>query len=117
MESQWNRRKYPRVPASFLVHCKQEDGPDVGGKAFNLSTGGIAIETNCPTGIGDELTVEFLMPDMLSPVRGKGEVVWSQFHGDTSGDAGTLFTAGIKFLNLEKSVLTSINKYLQSLTS
>jgi len=33
----------------------------------------------------------------------KGQVVWRQFHGDSSVQAEALFTAGIKFLNLNDS--------------
>jgi len=104
MQSQGNRRKYPRVSVSFLVHCKQEDGSNVGGKAFNLSTGGIAIKTNCPVSLGEQLTVEFVEPETLNVHKVKGEVIWHQFHGDSSVQAEALFTAGIKFLNLNDSV-------------
>jgi len=100
MQSQPNRRKYPRVPASFLVNCQQADLTRVGGKALNLSAGGIAIKTNCPICIGEQLTVEFVEPKTLNVHKVKGEVVWRQFHGDSSVQAETLFTAGIKFLNL-----------------
>jgi hypothetical protein len=104
MQSQGNRRKYPRVSVSFLVHCKQEDGSNVGCKAFNLSTGGIAIKTNCPVSLGEQLTVEFVEPETLNVHKVKGEVIWHQFHGDSSVQAEALFTAGIKFLNLNDSV-------------
>jgi hypothetical protein len=104
MQSRQNRRKYPRVPASFLVSCQQADLTRVGGKALNLSPGGIAIETNCPICLGEELTVEFVEPKTLNAHSTKGLVVWRQFHGESSGQAETLFTAGIKFLNLNDSL-------------
>ena len=103
MQSRQNRRKYPRVPASFLVSCRQADLTRVGGKALNLSRGGIAIETNCPVCVGEELTVEFVEPKTLNAHSMKGLVVWRQFHGDSSVQAEALFTAGIKFLNLNDS--------------
>jgi hypothetical protein len=98
IQSQPNRRKYPREPASFLVSCQQADLARVGGKALNLSTGGIAIKTNCPICIGEQLTVEFMEPKTLNVHKWKGQVVWRQFHGDSSVQEETLFTAGIKFL-------------------
>jgi hypothetical protein len=75
----------------------------VGGKVLNLSAGGIAIKTNCPIRIGEHLTVEFVDPKTLNVQKWKGQVVWRQFHGDSSVQAEALFTAGIKFLNLNNS--------------
>jgi hypothetical protein len=46
------------------------------------------------------LTVEFVGPKTLNVHKVKGQVVWRQFHGDSSEQEETLFTAGIKFLNL-----------------
>jgi hypothetical protein len=103
MQSRQNRRKYPRVPASFLVNCLQADLTRVGGKALNRSPGGIAIETNCPICVGEKLTVKYVEPKTLNAHNRKGLVVWRQFHGDSSGQTETLFTAGIKFLNLNDS--------------
>jgi hypothetical protein len=100
IQSQSNRRKYPREPASFFVSCQQADLTRVGGKALNLSARGIAIKTNCPICIGEQLTVEFVEPKTLNVHKWKGLVVWRQFHGDSSEQEETLFTAGIKFLNL-----------------
>jgi hypothetical protein len=65
-----------------------------------LSARGIAIKTNCPICIGEQLTVEFVEPKTLNVHKWKGLVVWRQFHGDSSEQEETLFTAGIKFLNL-----------------
>ena len=103
MKNRQNRRKYPRVPESFLVNCQQADLARVGGKALNLSPGGIAIETNCPICVGEKLTVKFVEPKTLNTHSMKGLVVWRQFHGDSSVQAETLFTAGIKFLNFNDS--------------
>ena len=99
MQGRQNRRKYPRVSASFLVNCQQADLTRVGGKALNWSPGGIAIKTNCPIRVGEQLTVDFVEPKTLNVHKVKGEVVWRQFHGDSSVQAEALFTAGIKFLN------------------
>ena len=103
MQSQSNRRKYLREPASFLVNCQQADLTRVGGKALNWSPGGVAIKTNCPICVGEKLTVKIVEPKTLHSHSMKGLVVWRQFHGDSSEQAETLFTAGIKFLNLNDS--------------
>ena len=100
IQSQPNRRKYMREPASFQVNCQQADLTRVGGKALNLSAGGLAIKTNCPICIGEQLTVEFVEPKTLNGRKFMGQVVWRQFHGDSSEQEENLFTAGIKFLKL-----------------
>ena len=61
----------------------------------------MAIKTNCPIRVGEQLTVEFVEPKTFNFQKVKGQVVWRQFHGDSSVQAETLFTAGIKFLTLE----------------
>ena len=87
----------------------------MGGKAYNAGAGGMAIKTNYPVRVGDELTVEFKVPNAPRPVRVAGEVTWRKFHGDSSGYEDTLFTAGIKFLNPKKASRTMIHEYIQSL--
>lgn len=103
MQNRQNRRKYPRVPAYFRVNCQQADLTRVGGKAQNLSPGGIAMQTNCPICVGEKLTVKFVEPKTLHSHNMKGLVVCRQFHGDSSDQAESLFTAGNKFLNLNGS--------------
>ena len=113
LRSQPNRRKYPREPASFLVKCHQADLARVGGKALNWSPGGIAIMTNCPISNGEQLTVEFVELEGSNVHKVKGEVVWSQFHGDTVPQVGAMFTAGIKFLIFEGSFRTVVGEFIQ----
>jgi len=103
IQSKRNRRQYPRKQASFFVNCTQADLTRVGGKALNFSAGGIAIKTNCPICVGELLTVELVEPKTLNVHKWKGQVVWRQFHGDSSVQEKTLFTAGIKFLNINVS--------------
>ena len=80
-----------------LVKCQQADLTIVGGKALNWNPGGIAIKTNCPICVGERLTVEFVERKTFNLYKVKGQVVWRQFHGDSSEQKETLFTAGIKF--------------------
>lgn len=113
MQNQSNRRKYQRVPVSFLINCLRADLSRIGGKAYNLSEGGIAIKTNCPISTGEQLTVEFVKPESGSVHKVEGEVVWSQFHGDTVAQIGAMFTAGIKFFIFEGSLRTVVGEFIQ----
>lgn len=113
MQNQSNRRKYQRVPVSLLINCLRADLSRIGGKAYNLSEGGIAIKTNCPISNGEQLTVEFVELEGGSVHKVKGEVVWSQFHGETVAQVGAMFTAGIKFLIFEGSFRTVVGEFIQ----
>ena len=114
MQNQSNRRKYHRVPVSFLINCLRADLSRIGGKVYNLSEGGVAIETNSPVSNGEELTMEFVAPDSGNVHSVKGEVVWSRFHTDTVAQAGAMFTAGIKFIIFERSFLTVVEDLFKS---
>ena len=59
--------------------------------------------------------MEFVKQKTLNVHKVKGEVVWRQFHGDTSGQVEALFTAGIKLINLEEASRTFIRESIQSL--
>jgi hypothetical protein len=85
----------------------------MGGKAFNLSTKGITINTNHPLRVGEQFTIEFVLSAVNSTIKAVGEVVWSKFHGDTAGERETLFTMGIKFLHLSEPQRTLIGEYVQ----
>ena len=117
MENKVNRRKHQRVPVFFLINCLRADLSRIGGKAYNLSEGGIAIKTNCPINKGEQLTVELLEPESGNVHKVQGEVVWSQFHGDTVALAETLFTVGIRFLTFEGSFRTVVGEFIQESSS
>jgi hypothetical protein len=61
------------------------------------------METNCSICVGEKLTVKYVEPKTLNAHNMKALVVWRQFRGDSSEQAETLLTAGIKFLNLNDS--------------
>ena len=112
LEGEQQRRKSHRVSVSFLVCCQQTDLVRVVARACNLSTEGIAIETNYPISKNEMLGMEFLVPSSSNLFRVVGEVMWRQFHVDTSGRQETLFSAGIKFLDIEDSLRNTIEQYL-----
>ena len=117
MQNLSNRRKHQRIPVSFLIDCLRADLSRIGGKVYNVSEGGIAIKTNCPVSNGEQLTVEFVEPVSGNVHKVKGEVVWSQFHGDAVAQTGAMFTAGIKFLIFEGSLRTLVGEFIQDSSS
>ena len=112
LKGEQQRRKSHRVPVSFLVYCQQTDLTRIGVKAYNLSAEGIAIQTNYPISKNEKLGMELFVPNRSNSFRVVGEVMWRQFHGDTKGQQETLFSAGIKFLDIEDSIRSAIEQYL-----
>ncbi len=84
------------------------------GHAYNLSVGGLAIKTNYPIGTGEQLILEFREPTTFKPVTLGGQVAWRQFNGDTPSEEDTLFTAGIKFLDLADATRALLSKSVQT---
>lgn len=113
LERQQSRREALRVKVSSIVHLLHADFNQVGGKIYNLSTGGIGIKTNYPIAKGEWLSLVFDLPDTIGHVRAEGEVVWRQFHGDTLGHEGALFTVGIRFLSLGEPSRKAVHDYVR----
>ena len=113
LEQHQTRRKAPRVKVSSTVHFRQVDLNETGGKIYNLSTGGIGINTNYPVARKERLTLAFHLPDTIGAVQAEGEVVWRQFHGDTPGHKGRLYTAGIRFLSLDETSRKAVHDYVR----
>ena len=110
---QHTRRKTLRVPVSCIIHLQQNDLNELAGKMFNLSAGGFGVKTNYPISIKERLTVAFHLPDTIGRVTGLGQVVWRQFHGDNLGHRETLFTAGIKFLSIDRPSRKAVHDYVR----
>lgn len=103
MQRDHTRRKEPRIPVSFNVRCKKEDGVEVGGETLNLCNGGIGIKTNCPLYSKEEISGELLVPNQIGPAMFTGVVVWCNHHYDNPIQGETLFTAGIRFLKFQET--------------
>jgi Tfp pilus assembly protein PilZ len=73
----------------------------------------MAIKTNYPVRVGEELTVEFKVPNVQRPLKVAAEVTWRKFHGDSPGQEETLFTAGIKFLNPQEAYRTILYEHIK----
>jgi hypothetical protein len=113
MEGRKGKRKRLRLPASPLVRCYQADIEKFGGRAINLSTGGVGIMTNSPIKSGEQFKLEFFLKDTINPIYTSAELVWSQVNYDNTTDsAESIFTAGIRFLEVKRSFRGLILDYL-----
>jgi PilZ domain len=102
MERYEPKRKGLRAPVSFFVSCRRADGSAVKGRASNLSTQGLALQTSWPLLVGEQVTAEFLVPDTLNSVVLTGKVAWCWSKRNEATPGSTAYAAGIKFLNLKE---------------
>jgi len=102
------------VPVFFPVRCQLADSSEMWGRAFNLSSGGIALGTNHPISTKEQLKLEFLQLVTFSPIRVMGKVVWSKFHCDAPKPPETMFTLGVEFLDFEERSQTLLSNYIDS---
>ncbi|MBV71978.1 MAG: hypothetical protein CMH52_11665 [Myxococcales bacterium] len=99
------QRQHPRAHTWFyLNHCI--DGTPFLARAFNLSTGGLAIDgLSCPqAGAHQTVYVEFELPNSEELIFSDVEVVWQS-------NSGAL---GLKFKTLAPRYRRKIRQYLRS---
>ena len=70
-----NRRRHVRVPLRTEVLCTN-DSTSVHGMTWNLSQGGILIDTMCSLKAGDEVRLSFRLPLSGKQIDGIGQVAW-----------------------------------------
>jgi len=96
------KRKGLRAPVSFFVSCRRADGSVLKGRASNLSTQGLALQTSRPLLVGEQITAEFLVPDTLNSVVLTGKVAWRWSKRNEATPGSTAYAAGIRFLDLRE---------------
>ena len=103
-----SKRTGLRVPVDFDVRCEVSGSPTFMGKAVNISTGGIFVETVEPIEDEAQIGLEFILPETLSSIKVKGKSVWSRPSSIMDKHwQGT----GIKFENLGEPYLSLIRDY------
>lgn len=96
------KRKGLRAPVSFVVSCRRADGTVVRSRASNISTQGLAMETSWPLLVGEQVTMEFLVPDTRNSTVVAGSVAWCWSKQSETDAGSTAYAAGIKFLDLRE---------------
>jgi Tfp pilus assembly protein PilZ len=82
-----DKRKHPRKTALISVECATES-VSFTDTILDISNGGVFIETDAPFDIGQEIIMDFSLPESESPVSVRGEIV----RVDPNG-------VGVKFIN------------------
>jgi diguanylate cyclase (GGDEF)-like protein/PAS domain S-box-containing protein len=70
------RRRYFRCPVSTPVIIRKENGQEIRCNSVNISCGGMALSTGVPLVHGEDVGVEFTLPDHEAPVLAKATICW-----------------------------------------
>lgn len=107
------KRKSPRIPVKVEVYYGEgEEFSDyTAGYTFNMSGGGLFLETDNPLSPGVELKLKFAHPETNEPIICRGRVAWvnSSFSPINKDHPAGM---GVEFLDLDEEL--QIQKFLRS---
>ena len=72
------RRRYFRYPVSIPVIIRSESMQEVWCKSVNISRGGMALSTQVPLVPGENVRVQFTLPDHAVPFFAESTICWSK---------------------------------------
>ena len=70
------RRRYFRCPISLPVIVRREGRQEIRCNSVNISGGGMALSTQVPMAPGDNVRVQFTLPDHEAPVLAESTICW-----------------------------------------
>jgi hypothetical protein len=70
------RRRYFRCPLSSPVTILRRNMPDVRCRSVNISEGGMAVSALVPLNAGEDVQVQFTLPDHKAPFLAKSKICW-----------------------------------------
>jgi hypothetical protein len=82
------RRRYFRCPLSIPVSVRRRTMPDVRCCCVNISEGGMAVSTSVPLSPGEDVQVQFTLPDHKEPFLAESRICWLK-----TGHLGVLFVS------------------------
>ena len=72
------RRRYFRHPISLPVIIQRQSRQEVRCNSVNISVGGMALSTQVPLVAGENVRVQFTLPDHEAPVLAESTICWSK---------------------------------------
>jgi len=72
------RRRYFRYPISLPVIIQRQSRQEVRCNSVNISGGGMALSTQVPLVPGENVRVQFTLPDHEAPVLAESTICWSK---------------------------------------
>jgi CheY-like chemotaxis protein len=95
------QRRYFRCPLSIPVSIRTREMPEVRCRSVNISEGGMAVSTLVPLSPGEEVQVEFTLPDHKIPFLAESRICW--------GKTGHL---GVRFVSLSLERKSELQDWL-----
>jgi len=83
-----DRRRYFRCPISIPVTILRQSVPEVRCYSVNISDGGMAVNTSDPLSPGEDVQVQFTLPDHKVPFVAESRICWWK-----SGHLGVRFVS------------------------
>jgi ActR/RegA family two-component response regulator len=72
------RRRYFRYPVSLSVIIRRQSRQEIRCTSVNISVGGMALSTQVPLVAGENVLVQFTLPDHEAPVGAESTICWSK---------------------------------------
>ena len=76
---------------------------------YNLSAGGVFLQSATPRAVGDRIRLQFRLPGRGQPVQLIGEVVWHNLDPSKAGGVGM----GLRFVDLAADDREIVERYLR----
>ena len=95
------RRRYFRCPISIPVTVLRTNMPEVRCGSVNISAGGMALSTFVPLIAGEEVQVQFILPDHKGTFLAESEICWLK--------TGSL---GVRFVSLSPEHKAELQEWL-----
>jgi CheY-like chemotaxis protein len=95
------RRSYFRCPISIPVTILRQSMPEVRCYSVNISEGGMAVSTFVPLIAGEDVQVQFTLPDHQGPVLAESNICWLK--------SGRL---GVRFVSLSEEHKSKLQGWL-----
>ena len=105
--SKKERRKYPRVLAPVFYRTPRLAAPKR--QVSDLSLGGVRIFSDDPLEVGEQLALEFFLPDG-STVKALTKVTWIK---EMPENAEAVFDVGMEFVELSEDDTDKLKKVLK----
>jgi CheY-like chemotaxis protein len=95
------RRRYFRYPVAIPVTILRRNTPEVRCHSVNISEGGMAVSTFVPLSAGEEVQVQFTLPDHKVPFLAESTICWWK--------TGHL---GVRFMSLSQEHKSELQSWL-----
>ena len=95
------RRRYFRCPLSIPVSIRRGTIPEVRCNSVNISEGGMAVSTFVPLNLGEDVQVQFSLPDHKVPFLAESRICWLK--------TGRL---GVRFVSLSQERKSELQGWL-----